>query len=128
MSDGLTVETETNNSSTYSAQTICDTNKINKNSSGLLVETTKETSESTTSDTKNDNNKDSEDSTVSEAVLGLIMLQGHNPTENTLLQKYDNSSILHVDAARQVDYRKTLTWNMQIMTVTKTLAMTVMIP
>ena len=55
-------------------------------------------------ETKNDNNKDSEDSTVSEAALGLIMLQEHDPTGNSLLQKYDNSSLLPVDAARQVDY------------------------
>ena len=54
-------------------------------------------------DKKNDN-KDSEDSTVSEAALGLIMLQEHDPTGNSLLQKYDNSSLLPVDAARQVDY------------------------
>ena len=32
------------------------------------------------------------------------MLEEHNPSGDALLQKYDNSSILPVDAARQVDY------------------------
>ena len=117
LNDGLTVETEIKNSNTHSALTIRDANKINesnsalpvetiKNNSALQVETTEEPSELTRSNTKNDNNKDSEDSTVSEAALGLIMLQEHDPTKNTLLQKYDNSSLLPVDAAHQVDYSK----------------------
>ena len=54
--------------------------------------------------TKGDNGKDSEDSTVSEAALGLIMLQDNNPTDNSLLQKYDNSLLMPVDAACQTDY------------------------
>ena len=35
------------------------------------------------------------------------MLQEHDPTGNSLLQKYDNSSLLPVDAACQVDYSVT---------------------
>ena len=50
--------------------------------------------------------KNSEGITVSEAALGLIMLQDNNPTANSLLQKYDNSSLMPVDAARQTDYSK----------------------
>ena len=115
LNDRLTVEMEINKPNTYSALIIRNVNKINENNSALQVETvknngalqvetTKGTSGSTRRDTKNDNNKDSEDSTASEAALGLIMLQEHDPTENTLLQKYDNSSLLPIDAARQVDY------------------------
>ena len=48
------------------------------------------------------NDKDSEESTVSEAALGLIMLQ--DLVGDALLEKYDNSSILPVDSMHQVDY------------------------
>ena len=40
----------------------------------------------------------------SEAALGLIMLHEHDSSNNTLLEKYDNSLILPVDAACQTDY------------------------
>ena len=51
------------------------------------------------------NGKESKESTVSEAALGLIMLHEHDTSDNdALLEKYDNSSILPVDAAREMDY------------------------
>ena len=53
-----------------------------------------------------DNEKNSEGIIVSEAALGLVMLQDNNPTVNPLLQKYDNSSLMPVGAARQTDYSK----------------------
>ena len=94
-------------------------NKSNKDNRGLPVETTLQESddkikenESTTNEqlynevneTKNDSEKDSEGSTVSEAALGLIMLQDNNPTDNSLLKKYDNSSLMPVDTAHQTNY------------------------
>ena len=82
-----------------------ENNNKNKPHSELHPEpTTNEELDNQDNETKNDNNKDSEDSTVSEAALGLIMLQEHDPTGNSLLQKYDNSSLLPVDVACQVDY------------------------
>ena len=124
---GLTVETTINSMPTHSAQLTIqlETNKSNEDNRGLPVETTIQASadktkenENTNSNvtstdeqldnevdkTKGDNGKDSEDSTVSEAALGLIMLQDNNPTDNSLLQKYDNSLLMPVDAARQTDY------------------------
>ena len=51
------------------------------------------------------NGKESKESTVSEAALGLIMLHEHDTSSNdALLEKYDNSLILPVDAARQTYY------------------------
>ena len=82
-----------------------ENNNKNKPHSELHPEpTTNEELDNQDNETKNDNNKDSEDSTVSEAALGLIMLQEHDPTGNSLLQKYDNSSLLPVDTAHQADY------------------------
>ena len=82
--------------------------KENNNKNGLHSEShtepltgslTNEQLNNPDNEVKKDNNKDSEDSTVSEAALGLIMLQEHDPSGDSLLQKYDNSSILPVDAA-----------------------------
>ena len=53
-----------------------------------------------------DNKKDLEGITVSEAALGLVMLQDNDPTVNSLLQKYNNSSLMPVGAAHQTDYSK----------------------
>ena len=53
-----------------------------------------------------DNEKNSEQRTVSEAVIGLIMLQEDTPTDDPLLQKYDNSSLMPVGATSQTDYRR----------------------
>ena len=118
---GLTVEMTTDSTPTHPAQpaTHLEINKSNEDNRGLPVETTVQASEDKTkenepstseqldnevNETKSDNEKDSEDSTVSEAALGLIMLQDNNPTDNSLLQKYDNSSLMPVDAACQTDY------------------------
>ena len=125
---GLAVEMTTDNTPGHSVQIITpiEANKSNKDNKGLLAETTIQASgdktkenEKTNSDepstTKqlnnepnertSDNEKDSEGITVSEAALGLVMLQDNNPTVNSLLQKY-NSSLMPVGVARQTDYSK----------------------
>ena len=104
-----------------------EANKSNEDNKGLLVETTVQASGDKTKENKNtnsdessttkqlnnkpnestsDNKKDLEGITVSEAALGLVMLQDNNPTVNSLLQKYDNSSLMPVGAACQTDYSK----------------------
>ena len=126
---GLTVEMTTDNTPTHPVQITIpiEANKSNEDNKGLLVETTVQASGDKTKENENtnsdepsmikqlnnkpnestsDNKKDSEGSTVSEAALGLIMLQDNNPTGNSLLQKYDNSSLMPVGAVRQTDYSK----------------------
>ena len=104
-----------------------EANKLNEDNKGLLVETTIQASGDKTKENENTNSdelsmikqlnnepnertsekeKDSEGITVSEAALGLVMLQDNNPTVNSLLQKYDNSSLMPVGAARRTDYSK----------------------
>ena len=52
----------------------------------------------------NKESDDRDDSTVSEAALGLMML--NDSAENDLLQKYDNSVLLPVDATKREDHGK----------------------
>ena len=127
---GLTVETTTDNMPAHPVQITIpiEANKSNENIKGLLVETTVQASGDKTKENENtnsdkpsmskqlnnepnestsDNEKDSEGSTVSEAALGLVMLQdNNNPTVNSLLQRYDNSSLMPVGVAHQTDYSK----------------------
>ena len=60
--------------------------------------------ESMLNETNKVNTGDRDDSTVSEAPLGLMML--NNSTENDLLQKYHNSMLLPVDASKREDHGK----------------------
>ena len=124
--NGLAVETTTDNTPVQTITPI-EANKSNEDNKGLLAETTVQASGDKTKEDENTNinelsmtkqlnnepyertsvnKKNSEGITVSEAALGLIMLQDNNPTANSLLQKYDNSSLMPVDAARQTDYSK----------------------
>ena len=123
---GLAVETTTDNMPVQIITPI-EANKSNEDNKGLLAETTVQASGDKTKENENtnsnepsttkqlnnepyertsDNEKDSEGITVSEAALGLVMLQDNNPTVNSLLQKYDNSSQMPVGVARQTDYSK----------------------
>ena len=93
---GLPVET--------TVQASGDKTKKNKNTNSNEATSNEQSDNNEDKEMKTDNEKDSESSTVSEAALGLIMLQDNNPTDNSLLQKYDNSQLMLVDAARQTDY------------------------
>ena len=119
---GLAVEMTTNNPPVQIIRPI-EANKSNEDNKGLLAETTEQASgeknkedENTTNNvlsmTKQLNNKpykrtsDNKGIKVSEAALGLVMLQDNNPTANPFLQKYDNSSLMPLVAACQTDYSK----------------------
>ena len=96
-----------------------ETHSNQENNNELTVETSKQAtpssqaqptrSELNTNSVKSDDDKavsekESEDSTVSEAALGLMMLhKGETSGHDKLLEKYDNSSLLPVDAAHRVD-------------------------
>ena len=123
---GLAVEMTTDNMPVQIITPI-EANKSNEDNKGLLAETTVQASGDKTKEDENtnsnvlsttkqlnnepyertsDNGKNSEGITVSEAALGLVMLQDNNPILNPLLQKYDNSSLMPVGAAHQTDYSK----------------------
>ena len=126
---GLVVETTTDNTPGQPVQIITpiEANKSNEDNKGLLAETTIQASGDKTKEKENtnsdepstikqlnnepnkrtsDNEKDLGGIIVSEAALGLVMLQDNNPTVNSLLQKYDNSSLMPVGATRRTDYSK----------------------
>ena len=112
-SNRLSVETGENNNKLTVETTKSMSNKSDKNITEASNETTidKESPNDTNETGKQSNmdnpllEKDSENSTVSEAALGLIMLHKHdNSGYDDLLDKYDNSSLLSVDAACHTDY------------------------
>ena len=123
--DGLIGETTSTYNTTNSAETDRNhaTHDTSKNSSGLPVVTSRDTTEDNQNGLQVEtNNKtqpefhtgkpnkticeenDGKELEESEAALGLIMLHEHDSSNNTLLEKYDNSLILPVDAAHQTDY------------------------